>query len=112
MNWVFDRSMNERPSDWYFTALGGTSYYPRTLVIDQNGIISYTVDGALSYDELKGEITRLLPDEDTSEIEEAKDSDFIIIFDVALTVILAISVFLSIIYFGIVRKPKKEKNRK
>lgn len=31
--------------DMYFNLLGGSSSYPRTLILDENGIIVYTVDG-------------------------------------------------------------------
>ncbi len=37
----------------YWSALGGTRYYPRTVVLDKNGIITYGGDGALSYEALK-----------------------------------------------------------
>ena len=112
MNWVFDKEFAGLQSDWYFTLLGGTSYYPRTVIVDQNGIISYTIDGPLSYDELKGEITKLQPDEggDKSEDKNEGKSDFIVIFDIVLTVILAVAVFFTVIYFGMIRKPKKKEN--
>ena len=32
----------------YFTLLGGTNYYPRTLIIDENGIIAFAQDSAVS----------------------------------------------------------------
>ena len=37
----------------YWSAIGGTRYYPRTVVLDKNGVITYGVDGALSYEALK-----------------------------------------------------------
>jgi hypothetical protein len=36
----------------YFTLLGGTNYYPRTVIIDENGIIAFTKDGAINYAKL------------------------------------------------------------
>ena len=36
----------------YFTLLGGTNYYPRTVVIDENGIIVYAQDSAISHGKL------------------------------------------------------------
>lgn len=36
----------------YFTLLGGTNSYPRTVIIDENGIITFTKDGAVSHGKL------------------------------------------------------------
>ena len=38
--------------DKYFTLLGGSDSWPRTLVIDAEGIITFTKDGPLSHDQL------------------------------------------------------------
>ncbi len=46
--------------DMYFNLLGGTDYYPRTLVLDKNGVITFSYDGGLSYDKLKSEIENAL----------------------------------------------------
>ena len=46
--------------DLYFYNLGGTSYWPRTVVVDKNGKITYTVDGKLSYEELVAEIEKAI----------------------------------------------------
>ena len=40
-------------NDDYWAAIGGTRYYPRTVVLDKNGVITYGGDGALSYEALK-----------------------------------------------------------
>ena len=40
-------------NDDYWSAIGGVRYYPRTVVLDKNGVITYGVDGALSYESLK-----------------------------------------------------------
>ena len=50
--------VNEFPDggDMYFNLLGGTDYYPRTLVLDKDGVITFTYDGGLSYDALKTQI--------------------------------------------------------
>ncbi len=50
----------DKYTDMYFDALGGTSYYPRTLVLDKNGIITFTRDGSLDYDGLKSEVDKAL----------------------------------------------------
>lgn len=47
-------------SDNYYSMLGGTSTYPISIIVDQNGYVSFTRIGSLSYDELKNEITKLL----------------------------------------------------
>ena len=39
-------------SDMYFTLLGGTNSYPRTVIIDENGIIAFAKDGAVNHAKL------------------------------------------------------------
>lgn len=38
--------------DMYFNLLGGTSYYPRTLILDERGVIALTRDGKLNHEQL------------------------------------------------------------
>ena len=38
--------------DKYYASLGGTGTYPRTLVIDANGIVTYSFDGSISHQQL------------------------------------------------------------
>lgn len=38
--------------DMYFTLLGGTSSYPRTLILDKNGIVLFTADGKVNHSQL------------------------------------------------------------
>lgn len=38
--------------DMYFTLLGGTSSYPRTLILDENGVITFAADGKVSHQQL------------------------------------------------------------
>ena len=38
--------------DMYFNLLGGKSSYPRTLILDENGVIVLTQDGKLSHSQL------------------------------------------------------------
>ena len=45
--------------DMYFNLLGGKSSYPRTMILDENGIITFTHDGMMSYDQLKAQIDAL-----------------------------------------------------
>ena len=59
MNWVFDDKLVEGV-DKYYTLLGGTGYYPRTLVLDSDGIITFTVDGAITEADLKSEIEKAI----------------------------------------------------
>ena len=40
-------------NDDCWSSIGGTRYYPRTVVLDKNGVITYGGDGALSYEALK-----------------------------------------------------------
>ena len=41
-----------------FTSAGGTKYYPRTVIIDPNGVIIYGQDGAMSYSDLEAIINQ------------------------------------------------------
>ncbi|MBE6675183.1 MAG: redoxin domain-containing protein, partial [Ruminococcaceae bacterium] len=43
---------NEYGGEAYFKALGGSSLYPYTVILDKNGIIQYKHEGGLTYDEL------------------------------------------------------------
>lgn len=59
MVFLYDLSLN--PSDpyafdMYYDLLGGIGYYPRTVVIDEKGVITYAQDGVMSYDLLKSKI--------------------------------------------------------
>ena len=38
--------------DLYFNLLGGSSYYPRTVILDENGIITFTYDGKMDYEQI------------------------------------------------------------
>ena len=42
--------------DMYFDLLGGKSSYPRTLILDENGIITFARDGSLEHEELVEQI--------------------------------------------------------
>ena len=44
----------------YFTLLGGRDAYPRTLILDQEGIILQVLDGSVTYDELKAAVDEQL----------------------------------------------------
>lgn len=44
----------------YYSLLGGTQYYPRTVILDRDGKIVYAKDGAISYDVLTGIIDRYI----------------------------------------------------
>lgn len=59
MNWVFDKELTTE-LDKYFLLLGGSDYYPRTLVLDSDGVITFATDGAISEKELKAEIEKAL----------------------------------------------------
>lgn len=57
MIFAFDQKLTSN-RDMYFTLLGGTSFYPRTLVIDEKGVITYTTDSPLTHEELVHEIEK------------------------------------------------------
>ena len=42
--------------DKYYTTLGGTDTYPRTLILDGDGIITFVKDGHVTYEELNSNI--------------------------------------------------------
>ena len=48
--------------DMYFTLLGGSSSYPRTLILDERGVIAFTRDGKAEYHELVEVIEQLMND--------------------------------------------------
>ena len=51
MIFAFDEQLTST-LDKYFTLLGGTSAYPRTVILNKKGIITFTVDGPLTHDQL------------------------------------------------------------
>ena len=55
MVFAYDESLTDT-IDKYYTLLGGSGYYPRTLVLDENGIITFTTNSPLTHDELVAEI--------------------------------------------------------
>ena len=60
--------------DVYFEALGGTSYYPYTVILDENGIVVYNHVGMMSYEELEAEVEKLLQKvDDSNSTEQDKD---------------------------------------
>ena len=46
-------------TDMYFNLLGGKSSYPRTLILDRNGVITFTYDGKLEHSQLIEEIDKI-----------------------------------------------------
>ena len=59
MIFVYDEALTKN-DDKYFTELGGTSSYPRTLVLDSKGIITFAFDGKLEKSELAAEINNTI----------------------------------------------------
>ena len=47
-------------TDMYYDLLGGGAFYPKTVILDENGIIAFSVEGALSYEQLKAQVDALL----------------------------------------------------
>ena len=56
MIFAYDKPGSAPLLDDYFLNLGGTDYYPRTLVLDADGVISFAFDGALDKETLVSEI--------------------------------------------------------
>ena len=44
----------------YFTLLGGRDAYPRTLILDEEGVILQVLDGSVTYNELKAAVDQQL----------------------------------------------------
>ncbi len=46
--------------DVYYAELGGTKYFPMTVILDEDGVIAYTHVGAMSYETLTTKINEIL----------------------------------------------------
>ncbi len=57
--WAYDEAL-DKYSDVYYTTLGGKSSYPMTLVLDEEGVITFVREGSMSHDELIGAIENAL----------------------------------------------------
>jgi len=44
--------------DMYYGLLGGGMYYPRTVIVDKYGVITFTRDGVLSHEQLVSEVEK------------------------------------------------------
>ncbi len=55
MLFAYDEKLDNY-KDMYFTLLGGSDSYPRTLILDENGVITFATDGGLEYEELVEQI--------------------------------------------------------
>ena len=60
MVFVYDLPLSSDGPDMYFNLLGGTEYYPHTVVLDERGVITYMQDGMMSYSQLKEKIDNAL----------------------------------------------------
>ena len=56
MIFAYDVYFDGDELDHYFASLGGSDYWPRTLILDRDGVIRFETDGALTYDELLSEV--------------------------------------------------------
>ena len=61
-NMIFAKDEPLGSSDKYYRLLGGAGYYPRTLVLDTDGVITFVKDGALTKASLKAELDKALVD--------------------------------------------------
>jgi len=60
INFVYDVREEGADADTYFSLLGGTDTYPRTLILNERGIILFVKDGAMSEEELTVKLNELL----------------------------------------------------
>lgn len=60
--------------DMYYDLLGGTGGYPRTLILDKRGVITYTHEGKLSFDEIKEKVDKILNPNSGSNPPASSDS--------------------------------------
>ena len=44
----------------YYEMLGGKKAWPTTVIVDQEGIVSFTMPGSLTEEELRAEIEKLI----------------------------------------------------
>ena len=44
--------------DMYYGLLGGEMYYPRTVIVDKYGVITFATEGVISHDKLVAEINK------------------------------------------------------
>lgn len=56
---AYDKSISSGP-DMYYDLTGGAGYYPKTLILDKEGIVTYSVEGDISYETLKYEVDAAL----------------------------------------------------
>ena len=61
-------------ADWVFTLLGGTNAYPRTLILDSEGEITFTMTGSLAYEVLCAEVENAIVQSEAKEEEAATQS--------------------------------------
>lgn len=52
INFVFDKRQDGKSLDEYYSMLGGTGSYPLTVVLDENGVITFIKLGMMSYEEM------------------------------------------------------------
>ena len=46
--------------DVYFDLLGGSSFYPRTIIVDERGVITFAKDSAVTYDQLVTQVEKAM----------------------------------------------------
>ncbi len=57
-----DTTSDGTNADIYYSALGGRGAYPMTIIIDETGVIHYSVLTALTYEDLKEMVDKVLAD--------------------------------------------------
>ena len=86
--------------DKYFDLLGGTDYYPRTLILDEKGIIRFAQDGKLSYSQVADVLDSITSDdEDDKEDEPAVPEINLVSYTVKISTVGGMSMSKCPIYF-------------
>ncbi len=71
---AYDRA-RDGYTDLYFSALGGTDYYPHTVIIDRDGVITYKKDSSINYDALKAEIEKYIDNSESDAPDEKPEEN-------------------------------------
>ena len=59
IQFAYDVPLNDS-IDVYFDLLGGSSFYPRTIIVDGRGVITFAKDSAVTYDQLVTQVEKAM----------------------------------------------------
>ena len=57
---TFAHDVEQQDGSSVYELLGGVNAYPMTLILDENGVISFIREGSLSYEELESQVLTIL----------------------------------------------------